>query len=126
MPCKAAAGTTEERSRSEESVNSLDSEDSISSLPVIKEARTEDATAAAAQAPLRQLSPPALSAATPAAAEEVVPLAALVAVNVDRNEEASFGLLKEPRPPSADVRCATKEGEGAPAIPTDLLQLLSG
>ncbi|KAG5465458.1 hypothetical protein CUR178_00161 [Leishmania enriettii] len=123
MPSKAAAAAKEERSPSEESV---ESEDSISSLPVIKDARTEDASAAAAQVPVRQLSSSAPSAATPAAAEEVVPLAALVAVNVDRNEEANFGLLKEPGPPSADVRRATREGEGAPAIPTDLLELLSG
>ncbi|GET93226.1 hypothetical protein, conserved [Leishmania tarentolae] len=123
MPRKAATGAKKERSPSKESVSSVDS---ITSLPAIKEARTEDATVAAAQAPPGQLSSPAPSAAMPAAAEEVVPLAALVAVNVDRNEEASFGLLKEPGPPSADVRRATKEGEGAPAIPTDLLQLLSG
>ncbi|AIO02300.1 hypothetical protein LPMP_351630 [Leishmania panamensis] len=123
MPRKAAAATTKERSSSEESVSSVDS---ISSLPIIKEARTEDATVTAAQAPTCQLSPPATSAAMPGAAEEVVPLAALVAVNVDRNEEASFGLLKEPGAPSADVRRVTTEGEGAPAIPTDLLQLLSG
>ncbi|CBZ26004.1 conserved hypothetical protein [Leishmania mexicana MHOM/GT/2001/U1103] len=123
MPRKAVAAAKKERSPSEKSVSSVDS---ISSLPAIKEARIEDGTVAAAQVPPRSLSPPGSSAAMPAAAEEVVPLAALVAVNVDRNEEASFGLLKEPGPPSADVRRVTKEGEGAPAIPTDLLQLLSG
>lgn len=86
----------------------------MSSLPAIKEVRTESSNAAAP------------STASPAAAEEVVPLAALVAGTMDRNEEASFGLLKEPNPPAADVRRVTKDGEGAPAIPTDLLQLLSG
>lgn len=60
------------------------------------------------------------------AREEVVPLAALEAVDVDRNEEANFGLLKEPGPPAADVPRVTKEGESAPPIPTELLQLLSG
>ncbi|KAG5490031.1 hypothetical protein JKF63_00150 [Porcisia hertigi] len=120
---RKAAAAKKERSPSEESVLS---EDSISSLPAIKEARTEDASVPAAQAPLHQHSSLASSAAMPTAPEEVVPLAALVAVNVDRNEEAHFGLLKEPGPPSADVRRVTKEGEGAPALPTDLLQLLSG
>jgi hypothetical protein len=58
--------------------------------------------------------------------EEVVPLAALEAANVDRGEEATFGLLKEPGPPASDVPRVTTEGESAPPIPTELLQLLSG
>ncbi|KAK7199871.1 hypothetical protein NESM_000035000 [Novymonas esmeraldas] len=111
-----------ERSPSQESADSLDS---IASLPVIKGARTEDAAAATTHRRPHS-SAATSSAAMPTAVEEVVPLAALVAANMDRNEEASFGLLKEPGPPSSDIRRVTVEGEGAPAIPTDLLQLLSG
>lgn len=62
----------------------------------------------------------------PLPSDEVVPLAAVVAMEVDRAAEAEHGLLREPGPPAAGIRRVTVEGEGAPPIPTELLQLLAG
>lgn len=77
-------------------------------------------------------SPPPMSSAealpsvTTVVEEGFVPLAALEAVDVNRLAEANHGMLKEPAPPSRTAVRVTKDGEGAPSIPTELLQLLAG
>ncbi|CAD2214263.1 hypothetical protein ADEAN_000170800 [Angomonas deanei] len=57
---------------------------------------------------------------------EVVALAAVTRVAVDRVAESTHGLLKEPDPPEKDIPRVTREGAAPPPIPSDLLQLLSG
>lgn len=67
-----------------------------------------------------------VAAASAPEEDEVVPLAAVQAVDVDRTTEADHGLLKEPGPPPLGSRRVTVEGENAPALPMELLQLLAG
>lgn len=139
MPRKAAAPKVKkapakmQRSASRESVSSsASSADSRPRRGGLKRMEDVPEPAVMTPTPTNEPTPPPTEAITIADAApaplpplECIPLAAVEAVDVDRASEAAFGLLKEPPAPAVDIPRVTKEGEPAPPLPTELMQLLS-
>ncbi|RNF17016.1 uncharacterized protein Tco025E_04968 [Trypanosoma conorhini] len=99
--------------------------DTVADAPPITAVETVAAVTEEPPAPIPQLIPPEPPKELPPD-EEFVPLPTLqVGPMMNRSSEAQSGLLKEPAPP-ASIQRVTQPGMLVPAMPTALMELLSG
>ncbi|RNF03262.1 hypothetical protein TraAM80_05866 [Trypanosoma rangeli] len=99
--------------------------DTVAAAPPITALETVAVVAEEPPAPIPQLIPPEPPKELPPD-EEFIPLPTLqVGPMMNRFSEAQSGLLKEPAPP-ASIQRVTQPGMLVPAMPTSLMELLSG